>query len=81
MGIELLIQPGCARFMGSDTQKIRACIASNGLIPLLPPVAIFATSEWPSPSHFSLFSSWTRKSKNEQMIFESKRAGTLVDSL
>jgi hypothetical protein len=73
MGIELLIQPRCARFMGSDTQKIRPCIASNGLIPLLPPVASDAASEWPSPSHFSLFSSWTRKSKSEQMIFESKK--------
>jgi hypothetical protein len=67
--------------MGSNTEKIRACIASNGLIPLFVSVVIFATSEWPSPSHFSLFSFWTRKSKNEQMIFESKRAGTLVDQL
>jgi hypothetical protein len=81
MGIELLIQPGCSRFVGSDTQKIWTRIASNGLIPLLPSVVTGATSEWPSPSHFLLFSFRTRKSKSEQMILESKGAGTLRDQL
>jgi len=81
MGIKLLIEPGGSGFVRSDAQKIRACVASNGLTLFLPPVVTGAASEWPSPPHFSLFSFWTRKSKSEQVIFESKEAGTLRDQL
>jgi hypothetical protein len=74
MGIELLIKPGASGFMRSDTQKIGPSVASNGPVSLLAPVVTGATIEWPSPSHFSLFSFWIQKSKNEQSIFELKGA-------
>src|SRR6266487_1790602 len=66
MGIELLIKPSASSFMGSDTQEIGPCTKSRRPVPFLMPVASAASVEQPSPSHLSLFSFWSRKSKNPQ---------------
>src|SRR4030095_15503923 len=59
MGIELLIQPGCARFMGADTQKIRPRPRSRRTVPFLMPAATTASVQRPSPSHLSLSPRWS----------------------
>jgi hypothetical protein len=74
MGIELLIEPGASSFMGSDTQKIGFCTASRRPIPFLMLVATAASVEQPSPCHLSLFSFWSRKSKNQQSNCEFERS-------
>mgnify|MGYP003578898279 CR=1 FL=1 len=64
MRVELLVEPGCAAFMDSNTQEIGSCTAGTGAVPVLILATAGVTMEWPGPSHAWLFFLPGRKSKH-----------------
>jgi len=63
MRVELLIKPCRSSFLSAHTQEIRAYIAGRRVIVFSIAAVIYARFEWPSPTHFALFSILPVKSK------------------